>query len=461
MRTMKNTIIIISILMIFTIIFPKDSSAATTTDYNPEKNGFIAFNNAPRKAFIVSSNKLEDVKIRIKDNNQIDLIQLYKIDSKGKKKEVDLSAPKGEPEDQQRHEQVYAISHEKVLKGKTQSFYLKIKDKTGNIQYSKFRIRVKTKTVKGKKISRYSIDDSPRVIHWKVSNNKVTFEVKDNAGTKYVKIFDLNDNNKEVKKFENLKAGATSVTIDITKFKEVNGIYKLKIIAADIGKTPQTATRTVYFKIPEITKKEPVTDPTETTNTNKTPSTSTKNVSTFLANLEKISQQIQKDYKAGRPWKYTNGRNSINKLPMKKTFKGALASNVRTTNCSCCVLWALHECGILSADQKFYGNSKSKIHYTKGKNVKATVKKYATITKVGNKTAGQLIKEGKLKRGDICTYKSHTNAYIGNHKWYDGGRRFGSQGEGTYSNYTFKTIGPTKGTEHKKVTYIIRLKDQT
>lgn len=312
MKAIKNTIIInlISMLMIFAIILPNYSSAATTTDYNPEKNGFISFNNAPRKYFVVSSDKLEDVKIRIKDNNQIDLIKLYKIDSKGKKKEVDLSAPKGEPEDQQRHDQLYAISHEKLLKGKTQSFYLKIKDKTGNIHYSKFRVRVKTKTVKGKKVSYYAIDDSPRVIHWKVNNNKVTFEVKDNGGSKYAKVLDLNNNNKEVKKFENLKAGAASVTIDITDFTKVNGVYKLKIITADRGKTPQTATRTVYFKIPEITKKEPAKDTTNTTKPTNTTSAKTKNVSGFMAQLEKISQQVQKDYKAKKYWKYSSARNT-------------------------------------------------------------------------------------------------------------------------------------------------------
>lgn len=458
MKAIKNTIIIyiISMLMIFTIIFPNDSNAATT-DYNSKENGFISFNNAPRKYFVVSSKKLEDVKIRVKDNNQIELIQLYKIDSKGKKKEVDLSAPKGEPEDQQRDDQTYAISHEKVLKGKTHSFYLKIKDKTGNIHYSKFRVRVKTKTVKGKKVSYYAIDDSPRVIHWKVNNNKVTFEVKDNAGTKYVKLLDLNNNNKEVKKFENLKAGAVSVTIDITKFKEVNGVYKLKIITADIGKTPQTATRTVYFKIPEVTKKEPTTN---TSNKNTTTSTKTKNVSRFMASLEKMSQQVQKDYKAKKYWKYSSGGTPKQyKIKIKSTFTEA-AKTTRATNCADYVMWGLNECGVLKANQKFYGNDSGGITYKKP-GVKEALQKYATIKKVGNKTAKQLIAEGKLKKGDICIYKGHTNVYIGKHKWYDAGRRHGSQGEGTSWNYTFKTLGPTKGTESWKVTYIIRLKDQT
>ena len=73
-----------------------------------------------------------------------------------------------------------------------------------------------------------------------------------------------------------------------------------------------------------------------------------------------------------------------------------------------------------------------------------------------------MIVPDKLKKGDICLYKGHTNVYAGNNKWYDAGRRFDVNGYGTRTNYTFTTLGPIKGgTSSKTVTYIIRLKDQS
>ncbi len=458
---------------------------------NANAPGFISFNNAPRKYMVASEDKLADITVRIEDNNGINYAKLYKVDAKGKKTEIKFSTTN--TSDKTKH--IYTMSHKNMLKGKDQDFYIEAKDNTGNIIKSSFKVVVKSKQVTVKKttydkkkkknvtknvkqtVKYYAVNDSPRVINWVSSGNNVIVGIKDNGGTKATKIQDMNNNNKEIYNLKNLAKGEARVTLDMTKFKAVNGNYKLKIIATD--HTGYQATRTVFFGMNvTVPKQETKKETTKKTNTSKTTTKTTtktkyenvttttkiskdKNVSSFMAALEKISQQVQKDYKAGRPWKYTNGPKSINKLPMKKTFKGALSSNVRTTNCSCCVLWALNECGILGARQKFYGNSSGGIHYTKNGKVKETLQKYATITKVGNKTAKQLIKEGKLKKGDICTYKSHTNAYIGNHKWYDGGRRFGSQGKGTYSNYTFKTLGPTKGTENKKVTYIIRLKDQS
>lgn len=156
----------------------------------------------------------------------------------------------------------------------------------------------------------------------------------------------------------------------------------------------------------------------------------------------------------GTPKKY--------KLKVQLTFAKA-AKTTRATNCADYVMWALHDCGILEANHKFYGNSSGGITYkwNKTTNVRGRIKQYATFKKVGNKTAKQLIAENKLKKGDICTYKGHTNVYVGNHKWYDAGQRHGSQGEGSSANYTFKTFGPTKGPESRTVTYIIRLNDQT
>ena len=433
----KNIIIIISILILSTIVYSNYCYASTSDE-------FTSFNNAPRKSFSVSSDKLADVTITIKDNNGISSVKLYSADSEGKKgKEINFSS--SNTKDSKQH--IYTLSHKNLLKGKTKSFYIQIKDTSGNIQYSGFRVCVKTKTVKNKKVKYYSIDDSPRVQDWRVSGSKVSFIVKDLGGTKYAKVQDANNANKEIDKFESLAKGEAKVTIDMSKFKTSDGIYKLRIVTEDNNK--QQAIRKVYFKMNVV----------KTTTTSKD-----KNVSSFMASLEKISQQVQKDYKAGKKWKYTNGVNSENKLPFKYTFEEALKTNTRTTNCADYVMWALHECGIFSANQKFYGNNSGGITYKKNSETKVekTLKENATIIKVGNKTAAQLVKAGKLKKGDICLYKGHTNVYAGNNKWYDAGRRFDVNGYGTRTNYTFTTLGPIKGgTSSKTVTYIIRLKDQS
>lgn len=127
-------------------------------------------------------------------------------------------------------------------------------------------------------------------------------------------------------------------------------------------------------------------------------------------------------------------------------------------------MWALHDCGIFTADQKFYGNNSGGITYKNPSHtkVKTTLKKYATLTRIGGKKRPKtLVKEGKLKRGDILTYKGHTNVYAGNGKWYDAGRRMGQNVKGTRTNYTFTTLGPLKITYNQPTYYIIRLKNQT
>lgn len=208
--------------------------------------GFQTFNNAPRKSFTVDSDKLADVKITLKDNNKINLAELYSVDNQGKnEKKINFSS--ANTKNEVKH--IYTLSHEKLLKGETKRFYIKIKDGSGNVQYSTFKVCVNTKTVNGNQVSYYKIDDSPRVINWEANDKKVTFDVKDMSGVKYVKIQDINKNNEEIYHFENLKATTTSLTMDMNKFTAVDGKYSLKIIAADMGEIPEKSTRTVSFRI--------------------------------------------------------------------------------------------------------------------------------------------------------------------------------------------------------------------
>lgn len=452
LRNNRVTIVtMLTILLIFITSLFYNSNAATV--------GFLGFNNAPRKYFTIDKEKLADITVRVADNNQISYVQLYTVNSKGEKKKINFSS--ANTSDSKNH--VYTLSHSELLKGKEKQFYIEIKDGTGNVQKSYFKISVKSKKSKGKTIKYYALNDSPRVINPTAGGNVLSLGVKDNAGTKYVKVQDGNDGNKEIHKFTELSAGEQKVSIDLKKFKVVNEVYKIRVVTEDHNK--QKAIRTIYFKIdpnaPALTK------PTTTTTTNKKPSnkvTKDKNVTSFIAALERISQRVQSDYKKKIYWKYTNGIRSENHLPFKKTFQSALNSKVLNTNCADYVMWALHDCGIFTANQKFYGNSSGGITYKKNNQtkVKSTLKKYATLTRIGGKKRQKtLVKEGKLKKGDILTYKGHTNVYAGNGKWYDAGRRMGQNGKGIRSNYTFTTLGPLKITYNQPTYYIIRLKNQS
>lgn len=301
--------------------------------------GFISFNNAPRKYITVSENGLADITVKIEDNNGVSSVQLYTVNSKGEKKAISFSS--ANTSNNTSH--IYTISHSKLLKGKERQLYIVAKDSTGNTLQSYFKVVVKSKKVKEKKkvydkkkkknvtktvdktVKYYAINDSPRVINPTASGNNVTLGIKDNGGSKYAKIQDANNKNKEIYKFDNLAKGEAKVKIDMTKFKASDGVYKLRIVTADHNS--QKAVRTVNFKMD-------VTAPAKkTTTTNKKTSTPTtvtkdKNVSSFVAALERISQRVQSDYKAKRYWKYTNGVHSENKLPFKKTFQRALNSNV-------------------------------------------------------------------------------------------------------------------------------------
>ena len=448
----KNKIIIISIitaLLIFMGSVFQYSNAAST--------GFLGFNNAPRKYFTIDKEKLADITIRIADNNQISFVQLYTVNSKGEKKKINFSS--ADTNDSKNH--IYTLSHSELLKGKEKQFYIEIKDGTGNVQKSYFKISVKSKKSNGKTVKYYALNDSPRVVNPVAGGNVLSLGIKDNAGTKYVKIQDANNKNKEIHKFTELGANEQKVDIDLTKFKTDNEVYKLRIVTED--HSSQKAIRTLYFKVdPNAPTQTPTTTTDKKTTSNKV--TKDKNVTSFVAALERISQRVQSDYKAKRYWKYTNGVKSENRLPFKKTFQSALNSKVLNTNCADYVMWALHDCGIFTADQKFYGNNSGGITYKKNSQtkVKSTLKKYATLTRIGGaKRPKTLVKEGKLKKGDILTYKGHTNVYAGNGKWYDAGRRMGQNGKGIRSNYTFTTLGPLKITYNQPVYYIIRLKDRS
>jgi hypothetical protein len=117
------------------------------------------------------------------------------------------------------------------------------------------------------------------------------------------------------------------------------------------------------------------------------------------------------------------------------------------------VRWALRELDIIDSSN-FWGVSGGGIEF-RG-NVKDQLLRYCDIIKV-YKTPNQLLAEGNLLPGDICTWKEiqHTNVYAGNGLWYDAGR-----GVNITSSGTFTSFGPSAAMSmtNKTVGYIIRLK---
>lgn len=203
---------------------------------------------------------------------------------------------------------------------------------------------------------------------------------------------------------------------------------------------------------------------TNSSKTDKVENEDNKNVTTLLNTIAGYAQQIEKDYRAGRYWEYSNNKRGLGEKRTYNSFKDAL-NGERTTNCARIVFWAFYDMGITNQKEDIYSNSSGELKAKES--TKNRIKKYARIIRV-NKTPNQLRSEGNLKPGDICLYTSHTNIYIGNGKWYDAGRGSGIGNAYSYKSvngnaiYRFKRVGPCNSSYvNHKATYIIRLKDQT
>lgn len=171
----------------------------------------------------------------------------------------------------------------------------------------------------------------------------------------------------------------------------------------------------------------------------------------YLNSLAAMSKAVEADYKAGRPWKYVNGGGG------KTTFEDARAS-VRYCDCALLARYAMRQIGILDTKTNWWGVIGGGIHF--GGSSERQIRAHCQIIEA-YKTPQQLVNEGKLLPGDICTWVGiqHTNIYAGNGKWYDAGRMSGQNGFGTSNNYTFTTWGPINGIgmTGQKVGNIIRV----
>lgn len=180
--------------------------------------------------------------------------------------------------------------------------------------------------------------------------------------------------------------------------------------------------------------------------------------SRFLKILEKYSNQIKSDKAKGITWAY---RNSGASKTWSDAVKRGKKDGITYSNCALMVNWAFREMGIIDK-RSFWGEAGGEIHYTSNSkgSVKNMILKKCNIIAV-YKTPQQLLDEGFLKPGDICTYVDyrHTNVYAGNGQWYDSGR---SSAVGGYQDgtFVFSSFGPasTIDMQGATVSYIIRLK---
>ena len=175
---------------------------------------------------------------------------------------------------------------------------------------------------------------------------------------------------------------------------------------------------------------------------------------------------LEKAVKKGEKWVYSN---SVKYVSQNGSFDKMLSGKIRGGNCASIANWAFRDMGILKSGEKFYGDSNGNIrNYNSGtKKLKSKLDKNCKIINGKKKSFGTLVKDGKVKVGDIIIGKGHTFIYRGNGTVFASGHdakwhKDKSVKTDDYNKAVFETwVIKYKGTfdERFKVHYIIRVKD--
>ncbi len=170
--------------------------------------------------------------------------------------------------------------------------------------------------------------------------------------------------------------------------------------------------------------------------------------------------------KKGEKWVYSNSNKYVKQ---SGTFEQMLKGKIRGGNCASIANWAFRDMGIISNGEKFYGDSNGKIrHYNSGdKKIKSKLDKACKIIKTSGKSFSSLVKEGKVKAGDVIIGKGHTYVYRGGSQVFASGHDSkwhtdsSVKTEDSRKAVFEKWIINYKGTYDAKFkpTYIIRIKD--
>lgn len=173
----------------------------------------------------------------------------------------------------------------------------------------------------------------------------------------------------------------------------------------------------------------------------------------YLQVLQKYSDRIKSDKAAGIKWAYSNDKA---KSTWSDAVKSAQANGITYCNCALLARWGLRELKIINS-KNFWGLVGGEIQY-RG-DVKDQLLKHCEIIRVF-KTPNQLLAEGNLLPGDICSWVEyqHTNVYAGDGLWYDSGRS-GAVGSYQGGTFIFDSFGPaaTVNMSGSTIGYIIRL----
>ncbi len=183
------------------------------------------------------------------------------------------------------------------------------------------------------------------------------------------------------------------------------------------------------------------------------PGSGTANAQKFLNILQKYSNQVKADREAGIKWGYSNSSSQA-KSTWSAAYSASRSKGVTYCNCALLPRWALREMGVINS-ANFWGLAGGGIQFRS--NVEEQLRKYCDIIRV-YKTPNQLLAEGNLRPGDICTWVEyqHTNVYAGNGLWYDSGRGVNYDS----SEGAFTSFGPSAAINMSGTTvgYIIRFR---
>lgn len=155
----------------------------------------------------------------------------------------------------------------------------------------------------------------------------------------------------------------------------------------------------------------------------------------LLTLMQKYSDQVKADKAAGIKWTYSNNA----KNNWADAYSASRKNKVGYMNCALGCRWALREMGLLDSSN-FWGEAGG--NFTFHGTSKEQLLQHCVIIPV-KKTPNELLAEGNLLPGDICSYVSqqHTNVYAGNGLWYECGR-CGLNGGYVNGTYVFDSFGP-------------------
>ncbi len=173
----------------------------------------------------------------------------------------------------------------------------------------------------------------------------------------------------------------------------------------------------------------------------------------LLAIMQKYSNQVKADKEAGVRWVYSNNA----QFTWADACKEARKKKVTHMNCALGCRWALREMGLLDITNNFWGVYGGGVEFRSKS--KEQLLEHCVILPV-YKTPDELLAEGNLLPGDICTYVSigHTNVYAGDGLWYECGR-CGLNGKYEGKDYVFDSFGPVASVNMSgtKIGTIIRI----